>query len=64
MEQTQVSLENVYEKLTKLEKFMEKMDNYIADLEFARRTEEAWQEIEQGKGKIYPLKEFKKKLNG
>ena len=64
MEQSQISLERVYEKLIKLERFMQKMDNYLADLEFARLTEESWQEIEQGKGKTYSPKEFKKRLNG
>ena len=38
------------------------MDQYMEDLEFARRTEEAWQEIEEGKGKTYNLEEFRKKL--
>ncbi|MDO8508343.1 MAG: hypothetical protein Q7S27_01520 [Nanoarchaeota archaeon] len=63
MEQEQVTLKQVYEKLTKLEKFMKKMDQYIKDLEFARRTNEAWEEIEAGKGKTYSLEEFHKKLN-
>ncbi len=41
---------------------MKKMDNYVEDLEFARRTNEAWAEIEAGKGKTYTIEEFKKKL--
>jgi AbrB family looped-hinge helix DNA binding protein len=36
--------------------------NLKEDLEFARRTEEAWKEIEQGKGKSYTLEEFHKHL--
>ena len=49
MESKQVTLNDVYGKLILLEKSMKKMDQYIEDLEFARRTEEAWQEIEEGK---------------
>ena len=62
MEANQITLNQVYEKLVKLEGFIKKMDKYIEDLEFARRTEEAWEEIEQGKGKTYTLEEFRKKL--
>lgn len=32
------------------------------DLEFAKRTEEAWKEIESGKGKSYTPEEFIKRL--
>ena len=32
------------------------------DLEFARRTEEAWQEIDEGKFKEYPAEEFFERL--
>jgi len=32
------------------------------DLEFAKRTEEAWKEIEDGKGKSYTSEEFIKRL--
>ncbi|MEK6893096.1 MAG: hypothetical protein AABX07_02740 [Nanoarchaeota archaeon] len=64
MEQKQISIEQVYQKLVLMEKFMKKMNQYIDDLEFARRTSEAWQEIETGKGKTYSVEEFKKKLNG
>ena len=32
------------------------------DLEFARRTEEAWQEIDAGKGTRYSVEEFFKHL--
>lgn len=36
--------------------------NFQEDLEFARRTEKAWKQIEEGKCKTYTLKEFKKRL--
>jgi ABC-type polar amino acid transport system ATPase subunit len=49
MEQKQVSLNEVYKILLELKAKMNKMDQYIEDLEFARRTEEAWQEIDEGK---------------
>ena len=60
MEQQQkVSLEQIYLVLKKLETKMQKMDQYLEDLEFARRTEEAWQEIDAGKYTQYgPPKEF------
>ena len=32
------------------------------DIEFAKRTEEAWKEIEAGKGKSYTPEEFIKRL--
>lgn len=62
MEQKQVSLNEIYAVLLELKAKMQKMDQYIGDLEFARRTEEAWQEIDQGKGEEYSLEEFRKKL--
>ena len=62
MEQKQITLEDVYAKLIALEKSMNKMDQHIEDLEFARRTEEAWQEIDEDKGETYTLEEFRKKL--
>ena len=49
MEQKQVSNEEIYKVLLELKTKMNKMDQYIEDLEFARRTEEAWQEIDAGK---------------
>ncbi|MBU0907266.1 MAG: hypothetical protein KKD18_03335 [Nanoarchaeota archaeon] len=64
MDQKQASLNDIYALLLELKAKMQKMDQYIEDLEFARRTEEAWQEIDEGKGKTYTLKEFKKRLNG
>ena len=65
MEQQQISLQQIYAKLIELEraiKKFDKVDKYIEELEFARRTEEAWQEIDEGKGKTYSLAEFRKKL--
>ena len=34
----------------------------VGNLEFVRRTEEAWQDIEAGNGKLYSAKEFVKHL--
>ncbi|MEK6896569.1 MAG: hypothetical protein AABX12_03885 [Nanoarchaeota archaeon] len=62
MEQKQASLNEIYKILVELKIKMQKMDKYMDDLEFARRTEEAWQEIDEGKGKTYPVEEFRKKL--
>ena len=45
-----------------LKKATEIDENFQEDLEFARRTEKAWKQIEKGKFKTYTLKEFKKKL--
>lgn len=47
-----------------LKKASETDENFEEDLEFAKRTEEAWKEIEAGKGKRYNLEEFRKHLNG
>lgn len=49
MEQKQVTLEEMHKILLYLKSKMQKMDQYIEDLEFARRTEEAWKEIDEGK---------------
>ena len=67
MYQKEISLEDVYKKLLSIEaslKNLKNVEKMIEDLEFARRTEEAWQEIAAGKGKTYSLKDFKKRLNG
>ena len=64
MEQKQVSLNYLYKILLDLKAKMNKMDQYMGDLEFARRTEEAWQEIDEERGKTYSLEEFKKRLHG
>ena len=61
-QQTQISLETIYKKLVELEKSMKKMDNYVEDLEFARQTQEAWAEIDAGKGKTYTKEEFLQEL--
>lgn len=45
-----------------IKKASESDKNFQEDLEFARRTEKAWKQIEEGKCKTYTLKEFKKKL--
>ncbi|MFH1802738.1 MAG: hypothetical protein ABH864_04820 [archaeon] len=62
MGQKQASLDEIYAVLLELRAKMQKMDQYLEDLEFARRTEEAWQEIDEGKGEEYSLEEFRKKL--
>ena len=53
MENKQVSLEEMHKILLYLKAKMQKMDQYLEDLEFARRTEEAWQEIDAGKYTSY-----------
>ncbi|MFH1425734.1 MAG: hypothetical protein ABIG28_03360 [archaeon] len=65
MVQQQVSLQQIYAKLLQLEhsmKKLDKVDQYIEDLEFARRTEEAYQRHEAGDFKVKPAKEFLKEL--
>jgi AbrB family looped-hinge helix DNA binding protein len=37
-------------------------EKFKEDLEFARRTEEAWKEIDEGRSHVYSLAEFKKIL--
>ena len=63
MEQRHITLDEIYNILLELMSKMKKIDQYIEDLEFARRTEEALAEIEVGKGKTYSLEEFQKRLN-
>lgn len=65
MEQKQISLNQIYSVLLELKSKMQKMDQYLEDLEFARRTELAWKEIDEGKFTEYDspeefLKTFKK----
>lgn len=47
---------------------LKKADNFDKnleeDLEFARRTEKAWQQIKKGKYKKYTKEEFLKRLRG
>jgi hypothetical protein len=62
MEQNPISLEEVYKKLIKMEAMLMKMDQYLEDLEFARRTEEAWQEIDEGKYTEMELNDFLKEI--
>ena len=47
MEKT-ISLEDIYKKLQSLELFMKKFEQLAEDLEFARRTDEAYERIEAG----------------
>ena len=44
----QISLEEIYKKLENLEVFMKKFEQVIEDIEFARRTEEAYKRHEEG----------------
>ncbi len=65
MEQKQISLNEIYKILLELKSKMQNIDQYLEDLEFARRTEEAWKEIDEGKYTKYNspeefLKTFKK----
>jgi len=53
MEQKQATMEEMHKILLYLKSKMQKMDQYIDDLEFARRTEEAWQEIDKGEYTSY-----------
>ena len=62
MGQQQITLEDVYEKVSKIEIFMSKMDQYLEDLEFARRTEEAYQRHEAGDFIELDEKEFLKEM--
>ena len=62
MEQKQVSLNEMYKVLLELRTKMNKMDKYIEDLEFARRTEEAWQEIDEGKSRTMSKEDFLKEM--
>lgn len=66
MEQKQLSLENMNKEIVALKQEMEKIKAmFEEDLEFARRTELAWKEIDEGKFTEYDspeefLKTFKK----
>lgn len=62
MEQKQISLNEIYKILIELKAKMQKMDQYIEDLEFARRTEEAWERHDQGKFKTLPANKFLEEL--
>ena len=43
-----VSLEKIYKKLENLELFMKKFEQFVEDIEFARRTEESYRRHEEG----------------
>ena len=62
MEQKQVSLNEMYKVLLELKAKMNKMDQYIEDLEFARRTNEAYQRHEAGNFIEMDEKEFLEEL--
>lgn len=62
MQQNQISLNEIYKVLLELKAKMSKMDQYIEDLEFARRTEEAYHRHEAGDFKVKSSKEFLKEL--
>jgi hypothetical protein len=62
MAQKRVSLNEVYEVLLELKSKMQKMDQYIEDPEFARRTEEAYQRHEAGDFIEMDEKEFLEEL--
>ena len=52
METKQISLEEIYQKLLEINaniKKFKKIEQYLEDLEFAKRKEEAWKEIDEGK---------------
>ena len=63
METKQISLKDVYGKLLKLEMSLSKVDQYIEDLEFARRTNEAWERYEDGEFKSLSEEEFLEELD-
>ena len=45
-----------------LEKLKDLDERFIEDLEFARRTEEAWKDIDEGRYEEYAIDEFFSKL--
>ena len=45
-----------------LEKLKDLDEKFIEDLEFARRTEEAWKDIDEGRYEEYAIDEFFSKL--
>lgn len=59
----QANLNKLNEELVQLKREFKKMKSLIEDdLEFARRTEEAWQEIDEGKFREMPSEEFLKEI--
>ncbi len=61
-QQLTTELSEINQKLAKIEIFMSKMDQYMEDLEFARRTEEAYRRIEAGEGITMEFDEFIKEM--
>lgn len=63
MEQKQLNLENMNREIVALKQEMAKMKESIKeDLEFAIRTELAWQSHDRGEFVSYSKEEFLKKL--
>ncbi len=58
----QVSLEKIYKKLENLEIFMKKFEQFAEDMEFARRTEEAYRRHEEGDFMEMDSEKFLKEL--
>ena len=55
----QINMVKINEKIIALKNEVAKMKMILEeDLEFAKRTEKAWQEIDEGKFKEYPAEEF------
>lgn len=63
MEQKQLSLENMNKEIVALKHEIAKIKAmFEEDLEFARRTEEAWESHDKGEFTSYSKDEFLKKL--
>lgn len=63
MENKQVSLEEIHKILIYLKAKMQKMDQYIKDLEFARQVAESWESYDKGEFKSLPKEKFLKELD-
>lgn len=61
-QQLTTELSEINQKLAEIQNFMRKMDQYMEDLEFARRTEEAYRRIEAGEGITMEFDEFIKDI--
>jgi HAMP domain-containing protein len=63
LDMEQINLIQMNEEIIALKNEVARMKMILEeDLEFARRTEEAWQEIDEGKFSEYPTKEFFERL--
>ena len=63
MEQKQLNLENMNKEIVALKQEMMKIKAmFEEELEFAKGTEEAWQEIDEGKFKKMNSKDFLKEI--